>query len=738
MEDTFFYKLGKFVYRFRKSIIFIWVIMFLCCLPWMQDITKPFKSTGFVAKDSESAITKNYIDKNIKYFNNRIMVIYYSPHHNVNKTKALRQIKKSLKNLKKFPISSIVFYPGDAKNQISKDKDTAYAAVLLKSDKPLSPELLQQFKQTIKAPPNMRVSIGGDAMFVDDINKQTQRDLYKADLIAAPISVAVLLLVFGTVVAALIPIILGGGCAILILTLLFALGNVFSLSVFTLNIALLLGLCLSLDYALFIIYRFREELYLNDNILEIIARTLATAGKAIFFSGLAVFVSLSALLLFPINILFSVGIGGLAAVLIAVLIAITLLPAILSVVAKRINFGSLYKYQPSYRSSYIRFWQRLAVIVVKTPIRFFLISLLILLTLGYPFLHVRLSLSDFHILPKEVPSRVFFDTYEQEFNINELTPILMLVSSPNSILSKQNLNDLNKLIKEIKKHPSVKEVRGIISTKSQLKSSQYYTLYSTPKSLMPNQIKDLLATTTKDHATVFSIISRYNVHSYKTKELIQYLRDLEPTVNLSLHITGVPANNLDVFENIKHIFPIAVAWIMALTYIILLILFRSIFLPLKAIIMNMLSLCASYGVLVFIFQDGNLHELLNFNPQGILDISLLIIIFCALFGFSMDYEVFLLSRIQECYQLTHHHRKSIVFGIVKSSRIITSAALIVICLCGSFMVADDLMVKEFGLGIAAAIFVDAFIIRILFVPATMVLMKKWNWYFPKWLKKILP
>lgn len=154
--------------------------------------------------------------------------------------------------------------------------------------------------------------------------------------------------------------------------------------------------------------------------------------------------------------------------------------------------------------------------------------------------------------------------------------------------------------------------------------------------------------------------------------------------------------------------------------------------------MNVLSLCATYGVLVFVFQEGHLHQLLNFDPQGILDISLLVIIFCALFGFSMDYEVFLLTRIQEAYEQSKNNDQSIVFGIEHSSRIITSAAIIVIVTCGSFMVAEVLMVKEFGLGIAVAIFVDAFLVRTIFVPATMALVKRWNWYFPKWLDKILP
>lgn len=259
---------------------------------------------------------------------------------------------------------------------------------------------------------------------------------------------------------------------------------------------------------------------------------------------------------------------------------------------------------------------------------------------------------------------------------------------------------------------------------------QYHLLYNLPKKNQDENIRRLLKTTTGKYFTVLTIVSAHDSNSPQTATLVKELGDLKPPKGLTISITGSPVSHAEVLQTIRHIFPYVIAWIIILTYLILLILLRSIILPLKAILMNILSICASYGVLVYIFQEGHFHELLNFNPQGMLDVSLIIIIFCALFGFSMDYEVFLLSRIREQYELTHNNKQSIIFGMEKSGKIITSAALIVIILCGSFMFADDLMVKEFGLGIAIAITVDAFIIRILLVPAIMALLKGWNWYLP--------
>jgi RND superfamily putative drug exporter len=291
----------------------------------------------------------------------------------------------------------------------------------------------------------------------------------------------------------------------------------------------------------------------------------------------------------------------------------------------------------------------------------------------------------------------------------------------------------------MKDNSSIKRINGVVSSDSKLTSKEYYNLYSISHSDLPDNIKQLLSTTTKHLFTVLSITSKYQLNANETTELVKKLETIKPSsTKLKLQVTGTPALNADVLAKIFEILPYAIAWIIFFSYLILLLLLRSLFLPLKAIVMNILSLSACYGALVLVFQDGYLASYLNFDPQGILDVSLLVIIFCALFGFSMDYEVFLLSRIKESYLECKDNKKSIVIGIEKSSKIITSAALIVIVICGSFLVAEVLMVKAFGLGIAVAIFVDAFLIRTLLVPSTMVLLEKWNWYLPKWLARIIP
>ena len=340
-KTTMSYRLGWFINKLRWPIIVLWLLALFACMPFLPQIITPFKTTGFVDESSASAVAERDMNKKLGYNNNnKFLIMYQSKELLATNSLFKEQIKKSLSGLKDYPLKHEIIYPEDS-HQISKDKHTAYVAVIIKTQTPVNDALLKQFKELVKKPSQMTMEFGGEPLFVESVNKQTQIDLFKADMVAAPVAIITLILVFGSVVAATLPIILGGGCAIIILTSLYFLGHYFTLSIFTINIALLLGLCLCLDYSLFFINRFRDELKRGLKIEKAITTTQETAGKAIFFSGLAVFVSLSALFLFPVNILFSVAVGGLAAVFFAVLTATIVLPAILAVLKTKINFLSI-------------------------------------------------------------------------------------------------------------------------------------------------------------------------------------------------------------------------------------------------------------------------------------------------------------------------------------------------------------------------------------------------------------
>lgn len=730
MENQWFYKFGKWISYYRKSIVLIWVVIFLSCLPFLSSIMKPFQSTGFENPFSESQETYNMLSEKLGYQNHRLLILFKKDSLNLSDADFARHVKKSLKGLKKLKQAHEVILSLPTKNQ--KNHNVSLAIIAFKKEIPLTPEAIKDIEHLIKYRKHLKIFFGGEDVFLNSVNQQTQKDLFHADMIATPFSIITLLFVFGSVMAALMPVLVGSFCALAMLVSLYFLAHYMSLSIFTTNIALLLGLCLSLDYALFIISRFREELPNSNNISVVIGRTLATAGKAVFFSGLAVFASLSALLIFPINILYSVGIGGLCAVFLAVMGALTFLPALLSILQHKINAGVVFKYQNHHHL----FWRKLAQMVIKNPVIFAFTGLVSLLILTYPLQHLKLGISDYHILPKHSEGRQFFNQYQQYYDVDELTPIIVVLKSKEDLFSEKNIVKVHELIDKIERQKSVDKVSGYLTLIPNGTLKQYLQLYKMPLKYQPQAVQQILKTSTTSDVGVLYIVSKFPPESTETQQLIDYLR-VQDSKGLEVLVTGVPANNLDVFNGIHQNLKTAIYLILSVSFVVLMILLRSLFLPLKAIFLNILSLAATYGVLVYIFQDGHFHQFLNFEPQGNLDISMLVIIFCALFGFSMDYEVFLLTRIQESYHHFKNNDKSIVFGIEHSAKIITSAALIVIVLCLSFLVADVLMVKAFGLGIAIAIFIDAFIIRTLMVPAIMAIAGRINWYFPNWLQKIL-
>lgn len=281
-----FYRMGKLIYRYRWWVSIFWLVLLLGCVPFLPRVMTPFKSIGFFAPNTESTIADKVLNKSVGYSYNRFIIMYESKNFFYTNPLFLNEMKNSLASLKNLSIKTEVIYPDTNSNQISNDKRKAYAVILFKNNQEINPEQLESFRKNIKKPRHLKVLIGGEPVFTDDTRKQTQVDLYKSEYISTPVAIITMLVVFGSVVAASLPIVLGGVGAILILMILYLVGQFCTLSVFTLNIALLLGLCLSLDYALFIISRFRDELKVSNDIANAIAVTQATAGKAVFLADL--------------------------------------------------------------------------------------------------------------------------------------------------------------------------------------------------------------------------------------------------------------------------------------------------------------------------------------------------------------------------------------------------------------------------------------------------------------------
>jgi len=516
------------------------------------------------------------------------------------------------------------------------------------------------------------------------------------------------------------------------------------MSIFVLNLATLLGLGLGVDYSLLMTSRFREELAARggtrEAVPDAVGATMATAGRAVFFSGLTVLLGLLGLVLFEFMILRSVGIAGALVVGFAVLAALTLLPALLAIAGP--NIDRLRVRPVGATSAEDGPWARLANRVMDRPIAVLVPTLGLLLLLGTPFLHVRFNAPDATILPDSVPSRQAFGRLTDAFGPGPFAPIVLAVRTDGAATTPDNLARLYDYSRALAADPRVTRVDSLVDVDSRLTLPQYQLLYASPGGPPDRFVQEALAASTYGDLTALTITTPYGPNEQPGRDLVRDLRagngSLGPPAGLTVLVGGGAADVEDVVAGIAAEFPRTAVFILVSTYIVLFLLLRSVLLPLKALAMNTLSIAASFGALVWIFQDGNLSAIFGTRPLGFVETTQPVILFCVLFGLSMDYEVFLLTRMREAWDRTGDNRAAVAHGLERSGRIVTSAALIVVVVAGSFAFADIVLIKALGLGIAIAVALDATVVRALLVPATMRLLGRWNWWVPARLARVLP
>ncbi|MEO5704746.1 MAG: MMPL family transporter, partial [Candidatus Limnocylindrales bacterium] len=362
--------------------------------------------------------------------------------------------------------------------------------------------------------------------------------------------------------------------------------------------------------------------------------------------------------------------------------------------------------------------------------------------LGTPFLHVRFNAPDARILPENAPSRDAFDRLTAEFGPGPFSPIVLAIRMTGPVTDLDNLARLFDYSRKLAADPRIERVDSLVDIDPRLTLGQYELLYRASGGPPDPYIGAILGASTRGDLTGFTIYTPYGPNEAVARELVRDLRadagPLAPPSGTTVLVGGGAADVEDVVTGIAAEFPRTAIFILVTTYLVLLLLLRSALLPLKALAMNTLSIVASFGALVWIFQDGNLSMLFGTRPLGFVETTQPVILFCVLFGLSMDYEVFLLTRMRESWQATHDNPTAVAHGLERSGRIVTSAALIVIVVAGSFAFADIVLIKALGVGIAIAVALDATIVRALLVPATMRLLGRWNWWLPEFLERRLP
>ena len=512
----------------------------------------------------------------------------------------------------------------------------------------------------------------------------------------------------------------------------FLLSRVTNVSQYALNIVTLIGLGVAIDYSLFIVNRFREELGHGATTEEALARTLATTGRAIAFSGLTVAVGLSGLLFYRGTFLASMGMAGAIVVAFAILYGLTFLPALLALLGPRINRGRLPFIRPTTQS---RLWHRIAIGVMRHPMIVLVPTLILIFAMGAPFLRLRLANGDITMLPTRSESRQGYDLLLAQFPREDQSQFSVAVQYPDSSpLAPERVGALSDLSQRLGAIPGVLRVESIVNLAPSRDRAAYQQLYA-PGGNLPAAAQEAIKQTVGPHIVTLTLFSALPGSGDAAREIVRQIRSQRVVADGHLLVSGPTADDIDTIAQIRADTPAALLFVMLATYLVLFLLLGSVVLPLKAVLMNLLSITASFGALVWVFQQGHLSGLLHFTP-ALIDPSIPVLLFCIVFGLSMDYEVLLLSRIQEEYRRTGDNTHAVAAGLERSGRLITGAAAIMIGVFAAFGLADVVIIKSIGLGMALAVALDATLVRALIVPATMRLLGTRNWWAPRPLARL--
>jgi putative drug exporter of the RND superfamily len=746
-----FYSLGALAYRYRWIVISVWLLLLAASAPLFLQAGERLQFGGLTSPRMESVRAQELLERELGADPSNLVVLFSSPDLTADDPEFNRQVEYALAGLRDAPgVQEIVSHQANPR-QVSADGHTVYELVVLSIDAEQAARNLEQFTSRLRDPATMgdaetrgrgdgerrepqlpshnpqplKMWVTGGPIFFSEVERLSHQDLLRAEIIAFPFAAVALLLVFGSLVATGIPIALGGASVLVIMAGIALMSRATDLSIFVINVATMLGLGLGLDYSLFMTSRFREELE-HRSVGEAVAVSVATAGKAVFFSGLAVMIGLMGLASFEFVMLRSLGLVGMMGVAVCLAAALTLLPAVLGALGPQVNRWPVLPDREGFRG----FWQMTAGWVMRHPLKVFLPTMALLILLGTPFLHVRFSAPDAYILPPHLPSRQALELLRSEFGDGETAPIVVLVSAEGSIYEPENLSKLYDFTHTVGRDSRVSEIESIVDLDPRITKAQYELIYADPSRIADRYGYEVARRTVGETATVVRIATHTSPVSEESKDLVRQIRQMALPEGMSVQVTGTSAEVLDVVDTLYSDAPSALLFIVVAIYGILLVLFRSVVLPAKALLMNTLSILASYGALVFIFQDGNFQSILGFEATGTIEASMPVILFCIVFGLSMDYEVFLLTRIKEEYDRTGDNAYSVAKGLERSGRLITSAAIIVVVVGLAFAAADIVIIKALGLGIAISVFLDSTVVRTLLVPATMRLLGKWNWWMP--------
>jgi len=741
-----FSRWGAFVYRARRIIVVGALISAVAMAFFATKASSHLSSGGWLDPASESAQVADHLARDFGTGRSTIVVLFRGAPGSDAATPTFQgAIAATLAGVKGDPdVAGVTGFAetGD-RRFISTKGDAAYAVIELKVADDQSVPLVDGLRAKLAPPAGYTIALTGYGPITQDAAALSEKDLQRAETVSFPVLALILILVFAGLVAAPMPLVVAALAIPTTLGLVYFVSQVVPMSVYVINIATMLGLALSIDYSLFIVSRFREELRRGRTVAEAVEKAVATSGKAVAFSGFAVAVGLSGLLLFSATAISSIGIAGMLVVVSSLGFSLSFLPAVLGMLGHRIDAlsvgGLMRRLGRTSAPTGPSRWERVATGVMRRPIAVLVPVLAVLFVFGSPFFRLTQGVPGAAIYPAGLESRDAYLALQHEFAAGETTPIDAVAEAPGDPTSPNVALALAKYATALAATPGVDHVESAYTltdpaTGAAFSPEQVAAFYALPADQRPAPIATALATLQKIYVrgdTVrFDIISPIDPATPAATSLIPTLRAIVPGDGVTAQIGGTAATGHDFLVAQGARMPWAVGLTLIASAVVLFLLFGSVFIPLKAVVMTLLSISASFGALVWIFQDGNLANILHFNPLGYTIAGNPIIMFSVIFGLSMDYEVLLLSRIQEAYRRTGDNTASVAEGLARTAGVITGAALVMVSVFAAFALADTITIKSIGVGMAIAVLIDATIIRVLLVPATMRLMGRWNWWAP--------
>ncbi len=598
-------------------------------------------------------------------------------------------------------VSSVTgYYDTHSPVFVSRDRRSTYFAVTLKTfDDKEWQETGANIAAQLSAKPG--VIVGGAAVAQEQVNTQVEKDLRMAEMLAFPLLFLLSFVFFRSLVASALPLMIGGLAIVGTFLILRIASEVGSISIFALNLTTALGLGLAIDYSLFIVSRYREEIAKDGPGLAAMRRVLATAGRTVFFSSLTVSAALASLLVFPQRFLYSMGLGGALVALFAALISLTVLPAVLTLLGTRVNSLSpkflQRRAEAETRPDESGFWYRLSRFVMRRPLPVATLSAALLIVMGIPFFNIKFDTVDPTVLPTSASARQAYETVSSEFPPYRETPIWVDVEGGGPGAAAH-------FAARVRKVPGVAEVNPPLRLKGDV--------------------------------TALQVVSSHPFVSEGSQETVKRIRDLRPPPGATALVGGATADFVDLQSSLVRHLPIVLAIIIVATLTILFLMTGSVILPIKSLLMNFLNLSAVFGLLVLIFQDGRFEGFLNYTSPGAIEQTMPILLFAVAFGLSTDYAVFLLSRIKEARDNGASDSECVAIGLERTGRIVTAAALLFAVAMFAFATSQIIFIKENGVGTALAVLIDASIVRALLVPSLMELLGKWNWWAPAPLRRL--